>query len=204
MLCLAALNIAFKHHTGKDRIALWGNFANRTHRNTEHLIGWLATSHVLGFDLSHDPTVFTLLEGVRETVLDGQANQELPLAVLWSSLFRNLSEGFSLPWPDVWFDVQASSESETQATKGLETHLTRRGAPGNAPLYFELHDGKKVLTLVARYSGAMFRRSDIARFLAGLQETLELMAAAPETRVSGFGPIIDRHHAARALHTAVS
>src|SRR5262249_44816113 len=66
MLLLAALNLVLYLYTGKEKIAVWGNFANRTRSEFDDLIGWFANSHLLGLFVAPTTSLARFLEEVRE------------------------------------------------------------------------------------------------------------------------------------------
>jgi hypothetical protein len=100
MLFLASFYVALYCHTGKSRIAIWANFANRILPEFDGMIGWFVNSHILGVDLRQDPTAAGLLSQVRTKVLDANTYQELPTVHLW----RTMGQGPSPEKAMIFFD----------------------------------------------------------------------------------------------------
>jgi amino acid adenylation domain-containing protein len=78
MVLLAAFKTFLYHYTGQSDFLIGTPVTNRTHSETELLIGCFLNMLVLRTDLSGNPTFRELLRRVRETVLGAYAHQEMP------------------------------------------------------------------------------------------------------------------------------
>jgi hypothetical protein len=82
MLLLAAFQTLLYRYTGQTDIVVGTDMANRTHRETENLIGFFINLLVLRTDLSGAPTFRRVLQRVRETVLGAYSHQDIPFEML--------------------------------------------------------------------------------------------------------------------------
>jgi phthiocerol/phenolphthiocerol synthesis type-I polyketide synthase E len=78
MVLLAAFKILLHRYSGETDICVGTPIANRKWAETEGLIGFFLNTLVLRTDLSGDPTFHELVGRVRQTTLDGYANQDVP------------------------------------------------------------------------------------------------------------------------------
>lgn len=86
MVLLGAVLETFRRETGRDRIALWINFANRYSLNSHHTVGPFAHAHLVGFDLRRMSSFRDTLALVRSRLAAVSEHQALPLPVLWDTL----------------------------------------------------------------------------------------------------------------------
>src|SRR5262249_17297433 len=91
VLILSALHVLIYCETGKDKVSTWGNFANRTRPELENVIGWFSNAHLLGIDISGDPTLNAVIERTLETFIETSANQALPTLLLWTNVLGQLN-----------------------------------------------------------------------------------------------------------------
>ena len=96
MLIMAALKTLLHAYTGKEKIGVISNTANRQQPETQHVIGFLSTMVILRTDLSGNPTFSELLERVRTTCMAGYEHGDLPLHNLIASLRTELPDGQQL------------------------------------------------------------------------------------------------------------
>ena len=75
MVLLAAFKVLLHRYSGETDICVGTPIANRKWAETEGLIGFFLNTLVLRTNLSGDPTFRELISRVRQTTLDGYANQ---------------------------------------------------------------------------------------------------------------------------------
>src|SRR5262249_44138271 len=78
MSLLAVFNTLLYRWSGKEDFAVGTAMTGRSRREVEDLIGFFVNTLALRADLSGHPTFRQLLQRVRQTVLDGSANQDVP------------------------------------------------------------------------------------------------------------------------------
>ena len=78
MTLMAGLYVLLGRFTGECDVPISFPIANRSHPQTEPLIGFFANTLVLRQQFPGDPTFRELLRGVRETALDAFTHQDMP------------------------------------------------------------------------------------------------------------------------------
>jgi amino acid adenylation domain-containing protein len=86
MTLLTAFQALFYRYTGQTDSVIGTDIANRTHEESEKLIGFFVNLLVLRTDLSGKPSFRELLQRVRRMVLDAYAHQDLPFEKLVDEL----------------------------------------------------------------------------------------------------------------------
>jgi amino acid adenylation domain-containing protein len=190
MLLLGAVYLLLHTHSGETRIALWGNFANRTRRETEGVIGWFANSHLLGVEIEPESTISELLARVRETVLDASAHQELPNGALWTSVLQNLERAPRtrrvFDEPHIRFDL-AGEVPGPAAGDGLAFERTAVPEPDTSGVAMHMvAGGSSELNIRVKYSQERFERIDVQSMLLDLKRVLQKIVTAPESRISAL------------------
>lgn len=86
MALFAVFTVLLHRITGQDDLCVGTPIANRTHAETEPLIGLFINTIVLRTRFEGEPTFRSLLHSVRETTLGAYAHQDLPLEMLIDAL----------------------------------------------------------------------------------------------------------------------
>jgi amino acid adenylation domain-containing protein len=86
MVLLGAFATMLHHTSGCDDLVIGTDIANRTHRETEDLIGLFVNQLVLRNDLSGDPTFRELVRRVRRISLEAYTHQDAPFDRLVEAL----------------------------------------------------------------------------------------------------------------------
>lgn len=170
VLFLTAYARLLRQYTGKNRLAIWGHFANRMRPDVHRTVGWFANTHLLGIDLGDDPAVRSQLLRVRRTVLDASEHQEMPVALVW----RATGSYPRHPDAKVLLDVGVADEPLPQMDGagelriGHATHLTPSfGRFSSLGLY--IRDDRDRIHLSVQYSVDRFPQSAMQRLLADFQ-----------------------------------
>lgn len=85
-----AMTIALHYYTGKQRLAVWANFANRRYPEFMPTLGWYSNTHIVSVELEPDMSCASLCRRVAAGVAQAQAHEALPLPALWQRLGRSL------------------------------------------------------------------------------------------------------------------
>ena len=207
-LMLAALDILLHLYTGKERIGIWGYFANRARPETENLIGYFANRHMVAVNLSSDPQIETVLDAVREAVIETITNAELPFPLL--QMLQVEDEG----WQEVIFQYLGRNQV-MRAPDGRVTHRTAvetgisfdmiNGARGLPPsngliikgvmlprkttalaLRIVAVDKGTEIALTAEYPTDEFLPSSIQQMFADFKKVIERILITPDARLSSF------------------
>ena len=181
MLVLAAFQEVLHRYTDQHDFLLGTTTAGRTHHEVEPVVGYFVNTLVLRADLTDDPTGHTLLQRVRESVLNAQAHQELPFDLLVKEL-QPAREVGSTPL----FQVFLTQDPPLPALAGewdtTQWDLDIQAAKFDLALDFSERAGAVVGHL--EYRAALFEPTTIARMARHLEQMLHALVAHPEQRVS--------------------
>lgn len=145
ILLLTAVKVLMWRYTGEKDVALGIPIANRNRPEIERLIGIFVNTIVMRTVLSEQESFRALLRRVKETVLGGIANQDLPFEKLVEEL-RPVRDPRYTPLFQVMFDVQ-NSHLEDQSLEGL----------GGAMHYIDRNESKFDLTLFLNFDETTLR-----------------------------------------------
>ncbi len=182
MLLLTAFKTLLYRYTGQEDLLVGTPVANRTKAETEALIGFFVNTLVLRTKLTGQPTFGTLLQRVREVVLQAFAHQDLPFEKLVEALNpeRSLSH---MPLFQVAFAFQGVLPVPTFAhltVQPLEVHMGT--AQFDLTLFMEETD--QGLTGRLEYNTDLFEPATIARMIGHFQTLLESAVANLDQPIS--------------------
>jgi hypothetical protein len=112
MVQLAVLNTVLHTYTGKERIGVITQVANRERPETQRLFGWITDQLILPTELSGNPSFSRLLERVREMCMSVFEHADIPLPVLMTLL--NADEDPVQP-PYVFLSVEPDRRAASQS-----------------------------------------------------------------------------------------
>jgi non-ribosomal peptide synthetase component F len=190
MLWLAALNILLHLYTRKERVGVWGLFANRVQPETENLLGWLANAHIMGVHLDPAQSADSLLSQTREVVLEAQSHQEIPMALLWShfmkDLDRNPGTGRAPMQPHISFVTETRTEPQSDLIEEAEVPYKT----GGLALRLVIIDERESIRIFTQYSSDLFSGESIGRTLADWQQIVRKMVNDPAARIVEFAAVV--------------
>src|SRR5205814_1458129 len=117
MTLLAAFEVLLFRYTGQADLVVGTPATNRTHRDTEGLIGFFLNTLALRTELSGDLAFLDLLRRVREICLGAYAHQDMPFERLVQELSPERDLGRT-PLFQVMFTFQGARR-EAMALPGL-------------------------------------------------------------------------------------
>ncbi|MEU6682005.1 amino acid adenylation domain-containing protein [Streptomyces sp. NPDC046832] len=179
MALTAAVKTVFARWSGQEDIAVGTASAGRDHRGTEDLVGFLVDTVVLRSRIDPRMSYGQLLAGVKETVLEAFAHQDVPFERLVdvSGAARDTSR---TPLVQAMVVLQ-NAPAEPVRLPGLRTAahpVPREAAPFDLTVeFFETGDG---LTARVGYGTALFDEATIARFAGHLTTLLRAATAEPD------------------------
>jgi non-ribosomal peptide synthetase component F len=190
MLSLAAVYILLHLYTGKKRLGVWGNFANRPHSKFEGTIGWFATSHLLSVEFAGDSRIADVLSRVRTAVLEASAHQMLPNGVLFARVLQNSGKRDRLRnarGPEhIVVEVVHEEWLAQPAELKLEPGLVPNSRIAEFPLYLLGLVRRNELVITARYSATRFDPAAVRSLLRDLHVVLKKMVSEPQAPVSAI------------------
>jgi amino acid adenylation domain-containing protein len=189
MLFLGALNLLLFLYSGKNRIGVWANFANRDRTETENLIGWFTNSHLIGVEIAPDQPVSWLLAEVRDVVLQAHAHQEIPYSLLWANALQDLNVQHhshdEIASPFIMFDFQ--TKVLNMDTLGLQIRLAALPLqPIQLALQFLAWQGNDDMGLSIHYATQLLSAPAVRQLLNDFRKVLESIISKPEVSVSSF------------------
>ncbi|WP_019304711.1 non-ribosomal peptide synthetase, partial [Xanthomonas oryzae] len=193
MTVLAAWAVLLARLSGQSDVVIGTPVANRTHAELEPLIGFFVNTQALRVDLSHNPTVATLLAQVRATALAAQTHQDLPFEQLIETLNPERNPG-AHPLFQAMLSWENVPQPELQLP-GLQLQaidLQMQTIKFDLSMGLQEHDGCIVGTL--GYACALFDRSTIQRHVALFVQLLQTMCAGDTQRVARLPLLPSEEH----------
>lgn len=124
---LTALKTLIFRTTNESDIGIFSPNANRISTETEALIGWFSSNAFLRTDISGDPSILTVIDRVRETVLKAHDFQGMSLPEILQAL--NISvQGGSAVVPQVFLDVVQNKHLELKNVQVMDLQLEAKSA----------------------------------------------------------------------------
>jgi amino acid adenylation domain-containing protein len=173
---LSAFQTLLYRYTNQEDITIGTPVANRNRVEIESLIGFFVNTVAIRTDLSGNPTFRQLLARVRETMLEVQPHQEIPLERVIEEV-RPRRELNRAPLFQVMFVLQNAPLPQLKiADLTLEpTEIDNRTAKFDLTLYMR-ETGQELVGSLA-YNTDLFESTSIARMIACFQNLLESVAA---------------------------
>jgi condensation domain-containing protein len=185
MAVLAVLNALVRGLTGRDRIVIGSNSANRPRPELAGVAGFFLTQVPFATDVSGDPTFRELLARTKRTALAAYAHQNLP--------FTKLIEALELePDPSRYPVVQILLLVLEGQSRGRSGDLEFRPvwiSDGNSrwDLAIVLYDYHDVgLTGALEYNADIFDARDAERLVDRFLSILDAVAADPDVHLSSL------------------
>lgn len=185
MAFLALINIWLSHHTGQDDVLVGVPVSNRSHMETETLIGFFINTLLFRARIAREANFSDLLEQVRVDSLEAYAHQALPFNKLVDELRVKRDPGRN-PLFQVMFNMETQQE-QGLSIPGLEVESLDSGlVQSRFDLHLYAHPAEDTLELVCIYSADLFLPSTIETMLGTLSEAIRLATAMPQQTVSAL------------------
>jgi hypothetical protein len=188
MALLAAFNTLLYRFSGTEDITVGSPVAARSHVELEGLIGFFSNTLVLRNRLGGNPTFRDLVKRVRASTAGALAHQELPFEKLVECLHVRRDPGYN-PLFQVNFRAQAGRRALLQ----LPGVTTVGAVPvdigfSRFDLALELRIDGEGISGYFEYDEDLFDVGTVDALAADLEELLQRIAQAPETRVLALLP----------------
>ncbi|HJP37733.1 MAG TPA: amino acid adenylation domain-containing protein [Gammaproteobacteria bacterium] len=186
MVLLGTFDVLLSRYSGQTDIVVGSPIAGRSWYELDGLIGLFVNTVALRTDLTDNPTFGTLLSRVRRTILDSQANQDLPFERLVESLRpdRTLSHA---PVFQVMFNMTPIPD-RTRNVAGVRMRTGRLQDHGVSTFDLTLNVGERTdgLDFVFEYDRDLFDRQTIERIATYFDYLLKVIIDAADTPVSAL------------------
>jgi len=183
MTLLSSFGVLMNRYSGQTKLIIGTPIANRTHQETEGLIGFFVNTLALGLRMEADSSFEVLLKDVKERTLAAYAHQDLPFERLVDALKieRDLSRS---PVFQVMFALQNTPDVKLELP-GLEvTQLPDTSDVAKFDLTLAVDDAGEGYTLLWEYNTDLFDRETIERMAANFEVLVVGMVATPRERIS--------------------
>lgn len=188
ILLLAAFMALLHRFTGAEDLCVGSPVSSRHSSDTEHLIGFFVNTLVMRCPVNGSMSFVELLREVRETVLDAQAHQEVPLQKILSEM-RDDPRIAGAPifstmmgFDSFVGDAEASREAATEAADSFNVPLD----PGFAKfdLTLQMHESRNRIGGYFEYRTDLFPADAIRRFSEAFVLLLLDAVHDPEKQIS--------------------
>ncbi|MGB5967886.1 MAG: condensation domain-containing protein [Spirulinaceae cyanobacterium] len=181
IILLAAFKALLHSYTGQEDILICFPIAGRNHTATEKLIGYFNNILPARTDLSGDPSFKTLVERVRQVVLEASQYQDVPLQKIGE--FPNLVR---TPLTRGMFALQNTPQRLLNIPDLTATYLETSNGKADFDLYLILEEKGKQLFGTLSYNAELFESLTITNLLKNYQTLLESFIADPEQNLSAL------------------
>ncbi len=193
-LLLTAYQILLYRYTGQEDVLVGSPTSGRTRPEFTSVVGYLVSPIVVRTNFSSKPTVRTLLQQVKQTVLDGLVHQDYPFSLLVENLQPRRDPG-RLPVYQTMFQLQRL-QPDAQWKKASHVAIEEMSSAfdwnglmissfavlqneAQYEIYLDLVDTPNELQGFLSYNPALFDADTMARMAGHYQILLEGMIADP-------------------------
>ncbi|KAF1006889.1 MAG: Tyrocidine synthase 3 [Luteibacter sp.] len=183
MVLMAAFHVLLSRHTGQNDLNVGTVVANRDHAELEPLIGMLLDTQVIRARIDHAQSFVTLLDQVRETVIQAHRHQELPFDTLLERLRPERHPG-ATPLFQVMLQMQ-NMPDRTVELPGLALEVLPAASHSvkfDLTIYVTERDG--LMDLAFEYDVALFDRATVERLASRYVLLLDALLAMPAGRLA--------------------
>ncbi|MCL7931125.1 non-ribosomal peptide synthetase [Halomonas llamarensis] len=185
MVMLSLLKLTLHRFSGQSDIRIGSPSANRNKAETHGLIGYLLNVQVLRTLLEPTKGFTSLLDAVKETVLDAQDYQDIPFDTLVEALQPERQPGVH-----PLFQVKCTQQNELAREKtvgDLKVHLKElNGGDAHFDLSVDFTDTTDGIRCVFAYATALFDEQTIKRLAGALQSLAEQVLKEPNTPLASL------------------
>ncbi|MCG8619438.1 MAG: condensation domain-containing protein, partial [Desulfobacterales bacterium] len=202
MALYAAFATLLSRYNGKTDIVIGSPVANRSHAQTEQMIGFFVNTLALRADLSGTPTFTELLARVKQCTTDAYAHQDLPFERLVLSEELNIERSMShSPLFQVMFDLLNITGEEQFEAGGLTfSPFDTDYKVAKFDLSLSMVAGKEYgISGRFEYNTDLFDRETIERMAGHFNTLLADAAAHPEKKISALS-LLTRPETEQLLH----
>ena len=187
MAVLAVLNALIARVTGRDRIVIGSNSANRPRPELEAVAGFFLTQVPFATEVSGDPAFREILARTKRTALSAYAHQNLP----FSKLIEVLGADSTPERNPVVQVLLLILEGESHGSSGALAFEPVGLYDGNSrwDLMFGLYDlHDEGLSGPLEYNADIFDADTVGRLLERFYCTIDAVTADPDVRLSQLEP----------------
>ncbi|MFK0732541.1 MAG: amino acid adenylation domain-containing protein [Gloeotrichia echinulata GP01] len=179
MTLLATLSILLARYSHQNDLCIGSPIANRTHTQTESLIGFFVNTIVLRTQIKPEQSFIEYLQQTRQTCLDAYAHQDIPFEVLVEKLQPERSMSHH-PLFQVMFTLE-NNESPDLSLPGLEIEWLGLSYPvAKFDLALMVMEYDNQLNCSWEYATDLFEEGTIQRMVEHFAVLLKGIIAHPQ------------------------
>jgi amino acid adenylation domain-containing protein len=191
MTLLTTFEILLSRYSGQTDVCVGSPIANRTHRQTENLIGFLVNTLVLRAQLQPDLSFLDLLQQNRQTCLEAYTHQDIPFEMLVEKLQPTRSLSHS-PLFQVMLVLQ-NNDTTDLTLPGLEITALEPDYPiSKFDLTLSVNEQNEQLHCFWEYATDLFLASTIERMAKHFEMLLTAILENPEQAISQLPMLTDQ------------
>jgi len=183
MALLSAFTVLLSRYSGQTDIVVGCPIANRTHSQTEDLIGFFVNTLALRMQIDAEQAFSGLLAQVRKTALEAYSHQDIPFEALVEKINPSRSLSHS-PLFQVMFVLQNAPEEALELSGLNITPLESEHATAKFDLTLSVEERDGAFVCNWEYNTDLFRRETIALLGERFQIVLEGIVAGPEQSIA--------------------
>ena len=183
MTLLTAFQVLLHRYSQQRDILVGTPIANRSHPETQHLLGLFLNTLVLRAQVDGPLTFTQLLAQTRQQMLDGFAHQELPIEQVVQAIQPQRDPALTPLFQVMFVYQQAQPVLDNWPGISLEKIMVDGGVAKFDLTLFVTETADR-LAAALEYRTALFEAATIDRMLAHFTELLTAIVAAPDTAVS--------------------
>jgi non-ribosomal peptide synthetase component F len=185
MTMLAAFQILLYRISGEEDIVVGTDSANRSHLETEGLIGFFINLLALRTNLSGNPKFISVLRDIRKMVLGAYMHQELPFEMVVEHL-RLKRDSNRTPLVNVLFVVQNVPSTQVVLPDIQIQPFGSRSTFAKFDLALFISEDSQGLSGSVNYSTDLFEEGTIAILMQRYEALLKSIVAQPNAQVTGL------------------
>ncbi|MCP3102825.1 amino acid adenylation domain-containing protein [Myxococcus sp. K15C18031901] len=194
---LSAFFVLLHRLTGRDDLVVGANSINRGRPELEPLVGFFVDNLVMRVDLGGQPSFDTVIERVREVVLDAFAHQDLPFDLLVEELKPPRTLGYN-PLFQAVFSWTREADGHP-ASPGLRIQpLEFETTTSRFDLNLFVEDRGERLTVRFVFNRDLFARETVQHYVDCFQRLLHALLAEPHRPVTEL-PVLSSEERERLL-----
>ncbi|WP_172632002.1 amino acid adenylation domain-containing protein [Dictyobacter arantiisoli] len=197
MTLLAAFQILLYRLSGDEDIVVGTDTANRSHLETEGIIGFFINLLALRTNLQDHPSFIHLLQRVREMVLGAYAHQELPFETIVEHL-RLPRTGNHTPLVNVLFVLQNVPHSESELADIVVRPVEQEAVHSKFDLALFVTEDSQGLYCTANYSTDLFKRETIEMIMQRYHTLLHSIVNQPHAKIASLEIATENEKAQKA------
>ncbi|MGI5230244.1 amino acid adenylation domain-containing protein [Actinoallomurus sp. CA-142502] len=195
MALLAGFAVLLHAESGSTDVCVESPMANRSHWETEGLVGYLVNPVLLRLDLSGEPSLRALLARVRDTCLGAFAHQDVPFGLVVDEL-AHVRDLYRRPTAKF---ILETGPGTVLRLPGLEVEPLEVARPPQLknPYQLTVTESADGLDVTLAFNTDLISAPRAERALASYERLLELMTAGEEHRERPLSGLLHRLHETR-------